>query len=199
MIGLAYLVLGAIYVVAMVCLVGWAWRKGRKLNRSVAIACATLAFLSLYLPVFWDFIPTIIAHRYYCAKDAGTVIGTDPEQWINQHSNEIAELRIDPLNRPQEFEYFTTQDGWEGWYPNKAVMRRHRIQHVGWAIVVQRLETQIVDLRTHAILASQVDYQTGRSFASGSYKVWNYSPTCDSWKSQSPFEAATTKYELRGK
>lgn len=139
MIGLAYLALGALYVVAMVCLVGWAWRQGRKLNRSVAIACATLAFLSLYLPVFWDFIPTIIAHRYYCAKDAGIVMVKDPRQWASEHAAETDALRIsfwDP-NKPQSLKIAV---GWERTFINRRVAeddRRKQMNGAPWISVVR--------------------------------------------------------------
>lgn len=198
MIGLAYLALGAIYVVAMVCLVGWAWRQGRKLNRSVAIACAALAFLSLYLPVFWDFIPTIIAHRYYCAKDAGIVVKMAPEQWLQQHASEIAELRIDPLKPPAEFGRFSTSDGWDSWYTNKAAVRQQRIVNLNLAMPFSRIEQRVVDARSGAILASHTDYHAGISFASGGLKLWNYMPTCDGRRSQREYDRVVGMYRLAG-
>jgi hypothetical protein len=33
------------------------------------------------VPVFWDVLPALIAHRYYCATDAGVRLYKEPQQW----------------------------------------------------------------------------------------------------------------------
>jgi hypothetical protein len=33
------------------------------------------------VPVFWDVFPTLIAHHYYCATDAGVWVYKAPQQW----------------------------------------------------------------------------------------------------------------------
>lgn len=182
MIGLAYLVLGAIYVVAMACLVGWAWRQGRKLNRSVAIACATLAFLSLYLPVFWDFIPTVVAHRHYCAKDAGIVIAKDPQQWVQEHAAEVDELRFS-INDPTTPKTVEQPDGWRRRMLNRRVAMLERWTKIGapWTSI-ERLELRIVDTQTDATLVSLSDFRSGAALVSQTLRP---QPNADSCKTPS--------------
>ncbi len=39
------------------------------------------AFLLVYLPIFWDWIPTVAVHQFYCAKDSGFWVCKTLEQW----------------------------------------------------------------------------------------------------------------------
>jgi len=39
------------------------------------------AALAMYLLVFWDHVPTLLAHRYYCQRHAGLTVHKTPEQW----------------------------------------------------------------------------------------------------------------------
>jgi len=65
---------------------GWRWGiekkgwTGRKRYLGAAIG-----FLIVYLPVFWDFIPTVVVHQYYCAKDSGFWIYKTLDQWKDEN------------------------------------------------------------------------------------------------------------------
>lgn len=50
---------------------------GRVAARIAAIFGASIVLA----PVFWDVPPTLIAHRYYCTKDAGVWVYKAPKQW----------------------------------------------------------------------------------------------------------------------
>ncbi|WP_374400432.1 hypothetical protein [Niveibacterium sp.] len=178
MIGLAYLVAGAIYVVAMVFLVGWAWRFGRKVNRGTALAGAMLAFLSLYLPVFWDFIPTMVAHRYYCAKDAGIVIVKDPKQWVSEHAMDADTLRIAywDLNRPTATK---KPGGWKYELINGGVAQETRWTAIGgiW-MSIERLEIRVSDIQTGATLMTVRDYRSGATLVSQTLRPQPNADSC---------------------
>jgi hypothetical protein len=82
-IGLIILVVGIIYFMLLV----WAtrasyrWAKGKGFSKVRRYATAFGGFLVVYLPVFWDAIPTFVANRYFCVTEAGFTVFTTIEQW----------------------------------------------------------------------------------------------------------------------
>lgn len=94
MIGLMLLGAGALYFGLMFFVMCWAWRAVRADGGSVLAAStfAFVGFLLVYLPVFWNHIPVLFAHRSMCAKDAGFKAYVTPEQWTAQNKNAIGQL-----------------------------------------------------------------------------------------------------------
>lgn len=140
MIGLMYVLAAAIYVVVKA--VGFAWRKGLASgSRKRAWAYGALAFLVVYLPVFWDYIPTLIAHRYYCAKDGGLHVYKDPRVWLAEQKGEIERLRV---KAGGEHVGKILPDGWERSYlVNKEVafeIRQKRIFLVAGSTDVEAIK-----------------------------------------------------------
>jgi predicted PurR-regulated permease PerM len=94
MIGLLVLVVGAIYLAVLVFVTRaayrWASRKG--LPKSRRILTVAGGFLLVYLPVFWDHIPTLIMHKYYCEKEAGFWVYKTLEQWKTENPGVIEGL-----------------------------------------------------------------------------------------------------------
>ncbi|MBK7764911.1 MAG: hypothetical protein IPI44_01795 [Sulfuritalea sp.] len=43
------------------------------------------AALVMYLIPFWDWIPTVAVHQYYCATEAGFWVYKTPEQWKKEN------------------------------------------------------------------------------------------------------------------
>src|SRR4051812_6042339 len=79
------MVVGAlvIYLSVLTAITVFAWRWAAKNGLPVAkrLLVAMAGFLIIYLPVFWDHIPTIMAHRYHCDKEAGIWIYKTVDQW----------------------------------------------------------------------------------------------------------------------
>lgn len=94
MIGLMLLGAGALYFGLMFFVMRWAWRAVRADGGSMLAAStfAFVGFLLFYLPVFWNHIPVLLAHRSMCEKDAGFKAYVTPEQWIALNKNEINAL-----------------------------------------------------------------------------------------------------------
>lgn len=84
MIGLMILLFFAFYLAVSVgvtrAVASWAKRNQRSPWRWGGLA----AFM-MYNLVFWDFIPTLVAHKYYCATEAGFWVYKTPEQWRAEH------------------------------------------------------------------------------------------------------------------
>ncbi|MEQ1531676.1 MAG: hypothetical protein ABL925_20380, partial [Methylococcales bacterium] len=50
-------------------------------NKRRAWLWGGLAAFVMYNLVFWDWLPTVAAHKYYCATEAGFWVYKTPEQW----------------------------------------------------------------------------------------------------------------------
>jgi hypothetical protein len=80
MIGLAYLVFFAVYLLVSIAVVRGAIGYARKNGKS-AKRWGWGAAIVMYSIVFWDWIPTVAVHQYYCAKDAGFWVYKTLDQW----------------------------------------------------------------------------------------------------------------------
>ncbi|MDP2242370.1 MAG: hypothetical protein Q8K18_19705 [Burkholderiales bacterium] len=87
MIGLIILIVGVLYLFLLVAVTraAYRWAKGKGLSKSKCRLAAAGGFLVVYLPVFWDHIPTLIAYKYYCEREAGFWIYKTLEQWKKEN------------------------------------------------------------------------------------------------------------------
>lgn len=101
MIGLILLIVGAVYLVVMVLVTRatYRWAKNKGLSKVKCWLAAAGGFLIVYLPVFWDHIPTLIAHQYYCATKAGFWIYKTPEQWKKENPGVAETLTYSKLSQ----------------------------------------------------------------------------------------------------
>jgi len=84
MIGLLFLLAFGIYLAVSVWIVKATVRWARKNGRGVKRWGIAAAFF-MYLLVFWDHIPTLLLHKYYCATKAGFWVYKTPEQWKKEN------------------------------------------------------------------------------------------------------------------
>jgi len=73
LIGLAFMVVVPLAIVYAKRTAGSKWRWG------------VGAFLLVFLPIFWDWLPTVATHQYYCAKDSGFWVYKTLEQWKDEN------------------------------------------------------------------------------------------------------------------
>ena len=84
MMGLLYIIFFAIYLLVSVVIITISYRyTKRHYQRGRVGGC--LAAFAMYNLVFWDWIPTIIMHQYYCSTDAGFWVNKTPEEWIKEN------------------------------------------------------------------------------------------------------------------
>lgn len=94
MIGLAYLIAAGVYLLVTVVIVRWAWRQGRQATTARARVFAGLAGFALLLPLVYDYVPMLIAHKHYCDKDGGITVSQDPGLWLEGHAGEVDRLSV---------------------------------------------------------------------------------------------------------
>jgi hypothetical protein len=145
------------------------WRKSRRRLLTV------LAFLAIFLPMFWDWLPTVWLHSYYCEKYAGLTVNKTPEQWKEANPG-VA----DTIARPRE----PLQIGAWPKYSTKLSERfRLDIESQEKALWLREYEERIVDDKTEEVLVRLVDFSTGeglRRLANfRDIKIWMHRGSCE--------------------
>ena len=176
MIGLAYLAVGAVYLALTV----WLTKRAAQAAKRRGIAgwkWGLPVVLVMYLLVFWDWIPTVVAQKYYCSKYAGFTVYKTPEQWKAENPG-VAETLV--ANQGVE----STRVGNQTQYELN--------QRFVWDIVreptlfgIEKIDNSIVDKATGEVLARYVDFSTNVGpIAVGArslrdYKFWMASGSCE--------------------
>jgi hypothetical protein len=180
MMGLLYLAAAAVYLTLMFFVVRWAWRKGRSGGGSMAKASAFafVGFLAVYLPVFWNHIPTVLTHRSMCAKEAGFKALVPAEQWRAQHAAAVDAVRQLPRDkREKTSSEYQGPDGFRRFtYFGGLLANDFKGEAFGgWGIEVDRTTFRIVDAATAEVLATSTDFRTGKQ---SDLRFWLYRDGC---------------------
>jgi hypothetical protein len=166
MIGLIILIVGVIYLTVLVAVTraAYRWAKSKGLSKAKCRLSAAGGFLAVYLPVFWDHIPTVIAHQYYCTKDSGFWIYKNLDQWKAENPG-VAETLV--ANKS-----VVTM-------PNAYVLN----QRFNWAVYetryfpinhMIRTEWQVVDSKTEEILSRYVNYSASHERRQAGWTGWKF-------------------------
>lgn len=163
MLGLMYIGGALLYLILMFVVVQSAWRMGRRNGGSIwkGVGFALIGFLLVYLPAFWNLIPTAIAHKKACGHDAGFQAFIDPKGWIASHQVQISTLRgIDPDATSKSRK--TSSGFYRYTYMGGLLAKDERStkQEIS-GLALGRFETRIVDIETDQVLAQTVDYSLG--------------------------------------
>lgn len=145
----------ALYLFVSVAVVIVAARQARKRGRS-AWRWGGLAALAMYLLVFWDHIPTLFMHKYYCETEAGFWGYKTVEQWKKENPGVMETLVAFKEVRSTEGAYLLNERfKW-------TVQRDGPLPIHRW-----RREYQLVDIKTKEVLGRYVDFYTGNGNIGG--------------------------------
>ena len=187
MIGLMFLIAGVLYLAALI-LATWAayrWAKKRGLSRPKCWLAAGGGFVIVYLPVFWDYIPTVVAHKYYCEKDAGFWVYKTLDQWKKENPG-AAETLVANKGAPSRYEPYDDGHGKRNTYLlNQRFNWVVSQQDISSLLPIIRIEQQVKDAQKNEVLARYVDFGTGNSVKytigpPGPLKFWLDSSHCSS-------------------
>jgi hypothetical protein len=180
MIGLIILVVGVIYLVLLV----WAtraayrWAKGKGLSRTRCRLAGAGGFLVVYLPVFWDHIPTLVAHHYYCSTEAGFWEYKTLDQWKAENPG-VAETLVASKGAPSKREG-DMQNYTDTYFLNQRF--NWVVQHNGKFLFNRwRHEQGVVDAKSGEVLARYIDFSTAqeqRQAGWAGWKMWLDSRHC---------------------
>lgn len=158
MFGLVVLVVGAIYLVVLIAVTLFAYFAAKKRGYSTAKRWLAAAggFLVVYLPVFWDFIPTHIANQYYCSTQAGFTVYKSVEQWVAENPG-VAK----GLTKENDAPYNTSSEGTSRIVLNERFVSETRRSHPIRFLSTQIFEDVIVDEKKGEVLARHVSVASG--------------------------------------
>lgn len=155
-----------LYLLIAVVIVRWAIRYARDNGRS-AKRWGWGAALVMYLIPFWDWLPTVATHQYYCAKDAGFWVYKTVDQWKAENPGVM-----------------------EGLVANK-VWLHQQIDGKDIAIINQRMRLvyaernelflhrwpdirELVDAKNNEVLARYVDFSTSQERGHAGWSGWKF-------------------------
>jgi hypothetical protein len=158
--GLIFLSAILLYLTLLVVapFVGYLLAAKRGMSQGQRRWAATAGFLVVFLPLFWDWVPTVWAFSYYCDNFAGLTVNKTPEQWIHENPG-IAETLV-RQSPPQEI---GSEDD-RYLQLNQRFRWRTRNERKPLTIVLH--EQSVVDGQTGEVLVRYVDFATKRSVGS---------------------------------
>ena len=174
----------ALYLIVSLVVVILAVRAAKKRGKS-AWRWGGAAALVMYLLVFWDHIPTVLAHKYYCEKEAGFWVYKALEQWKKENPGVIETLPLPSSSgSPTRYEQFDDGRGKMNTYLlNERFNWIVSQQDISNLLPIIRTEQQVKDVKKDEVLARYVDFATGNSVKStigppGPLKFWMSSMHC---------------------
>jgi hypothetical protein len=173
MMGLAYLVFFSVYLLVSVAAVrgaiGYARKNGKSANR-----WGWGAAIVMYSLVFWDWLPTVAVHQFYCAKDSGFWVYKTLDQWKAENPGVMEGLHSQALpSRPTTYGDVHILD-------ERFVVEFHR-KNPFMFLPTTLTEQRLVDVKTDEILAKAVivgSYVNPATDGLRGYKFWLGSKPC---------------------
>ncbi len=169
------------FLAGYIFLIGLAARFGAHLARRSGHNPKLWGFIAgllVYLPVFWDFIPTVALQCYYCATQGGFTQYKTLDEWKRENPDVLKTLVPDKglmaIEQGNTRRYVLNQRFvWD-------ITTRYRLLHI------RERENRIVDIRTGEVLAKYVNFDTDigsvetgiRDFRD--YKFWLNIDSCGS-------------------
>lgn len=177
MIGLLFLLAFGIYLAISVWVVkatvSWARKNGRGVKR-----WGFTAALFMYLLVFWDHIPTLLLHKYYCATKAGFWVYKTPEQWKKENPG-VAETLTWTSSSPE----YNAPNITRGYKLNERFA--WTIQTVDMPILPVSVDYEsIVDLKNNEIVVKRINVGAGYVGGKQMLRFWTSLNPCISGKSE---------------
>lgn len=154
MIGLMVILAMVIYLAISVGVVKWTIRWARKTGRSVR-RWGIVAGFAMYLLVFWDHIPTLMLHKYYCATKAGFWVYKTPEQWKAENPG-VAET----LTWRERSPSFHNPDGTWGFKVNERFVWENRLQNLQVLPIKLHIES-VLDVGTGETMVKRISVGSG--------------------------------------
>lgn len=129
------------------------------------------AALVMYLIPFWDWIPTVAMHQYYCANEAGFWVYKTPEQWEKENPG-VLETLVANKGAP------STRQGDMVNYTDTYLLNSHFnwiVKHNGQFLLNRwRHEKEVVDVKTGLTLARYVDFSTSQEQRQAGWAGWKF-------------------------
>lgn len=174
MLGLLVILIGFIYLLISIGIIYFAARKAKQ--REIAgWKWGVPAALFMYFIVFLDHIPTVIAHTYYCKKEAGFTVYKTLKQWKEENPGVAESL---------DYEEFSASEGDRNKYVRHLNQRFDSVfTRTTVFLSIKQRKYQIIDKSNNEVLAEYIDYSSGGGFQNANtltdYKLWLANNSCE--------------------
>lgn len=176
----------------------WLTRRAVKEARKRGIAGWKFGLpmaLVMYHLVFWDWIPTVVAHKYYCATEAGFTVYKTLDEWKAENPG-VMETLVNNKRAPSQYKQFDDGRGRTNIYLlNEGFNWNVTKQDISSLVPIISTNWELIDVKKSEILARYTDFGTGNSVkntvsAPGPIKFWLKSQHCNNGgKNQDAFRA----------
>jgi len=180
MFGLVVVFFIGLYLLISLLVIFFSARTARKHGRRGWVWGLVATFV-MYNLVFWDWIPTIAMQKYYCATEAGFWVYKTPEEWAKENPGVLETLKPWPrskiygVNNPR----FELNGGTVRQYNDRFGYWSKRSENLG-GLTVGRIETGIIDVKSHELLIRYIDFISGPRGAGEMWKSWLKRGNCGS-------------------
>ncbi|WP_371367549.1 hypothetical protein ACA097_27805 [Pseudomonas sp. QL9] len=168
MFGLIVLLMACGYLIVSVIVVVIAVKSARSNGKSAWRSGAVVTLVMSIIP-FWDWIPTVLAQRYYCRVEAGFWVYKTLDQWGKENPGVFEGL---VYNSESHGDYSRDHDDFRlefklndrfAWI----VRRQGKLFPNRW-----RHEQELVDISDGTVLARYVDFSTSSEAPSAGWPGW---------------------------
>lgn len=134
---------------------------------------ASIAFV-IYNIVFWDWIPTMVLHKYYCSTQAGFWVYKTVNEWRIENVENINKLG----STNNEKYDFPTYEGDVSKFSGTEFVNhniRYNFKHNGPLFIHRwRIEAELVDINSNEVLAKYVDFSTSQEKRQAGWSGWKF-------------------------
>ena len=179
--GAVILPLMGIYLILLIVgtAYGWRWAKRRGYSTVKRAFCALGGFLIVYLPLMWDWIPTELAHRYYCKKEAGLWIYKTLDQWKAENPG-VFETLVYNKDRPFKVYYDDETGSKSVNFLNERINYTTEGKRVFSFLPLRKEMLEVIDAKNDEVLARYIDFGYGSPLAFGIMpKIWMDRSFCE--------------------
>ena len=168
--GLVILGALALYLLISIFVVIGAIKHAKKTGRS-AKRWGWGAMLVMYLIPFWDWIPTVAVHQYYCATEAGFRVYKSVDQWKAENPGVMETLVANkgyPSSHKGDMANYTSTNFLNSRF-NLVIEHRGPLFLHRWL-----REDTLIDTKTSEILARYMDFSTSQERRQAGWSGWKF-------------------------
>ncbi len=164
MLGLMIIIFFVVYLLVSV----WVTKKAvswAKSNNKKPWGWGGLAVFLMYNLVFWDLIPTLVMHKYYCSTQAGFWVYKTPEQWVRENPELTAEdlkpFTKDVNEMPHEVLNAGTSDAITVTKINKRIFNAFDVGEIKGLIPISKNVEYFYDSKSDKRIAELINFVSG--------------------------------------
>ncbi len=156
------ILIGLTFLVVVPLAVGYAKRTGRSKLR-----WGLVGFIAVFMAIFWDLIPTMAVHQYYCSKEAGLWIYKTFDQWKTENPGVMETLvanKVWPHQQIEGKDVAIINQRMSLVYAERNELFLHR-----WSD-----SRVLVDTKNNEVLARYVDFSTSHEKQQAGWSGWKF-------------------------